>query len=226
MKSCIKTVVVFALLTLASGLFMQVSAQNPNASSVMSVSGTLWAGKDSDGDFYEYAFMANGDLYYKSPSGFYTDGTWKQDGDSIYMETNNKYAEYQGQVSGTHMEGKAWNVKNRKWTWQADYQNLPASMANGGVPSISGTSWNISGTNGEKSVFTFVGDGTFSITPQNGSNERYVWNQDKDSIKMYIYDPAIDKIIVTYQGRVTGIHMEGTASNVNGSQWTWVADQK
>ena len=46
------------------------------------------------------------------------------------METNNKYSERQGEISGSHMEGKAWNVQNRKWTWLADYQNLPASMAN------------------------------------------------------------------------------------------------
>jgi hypothetical protein len=187
----------------------------------MSVSGTLWAGKDSDGDFYEYAFMANGDLYYKSPRGFYTNGTWKQDGDSIYMETNNKYSQYQGQISGTHIGGNAWNVQNQKWTWQADSQNLPASMANGGVPSISGTSWNISGTNGENYVFTLVGDGTLSFTPQNGLPTHAYWSQDKDSIDNKIGDTTVE-----YQGRVHGTHMEGTASNVNGSHWTWVADQK
>lgn len=221
MKSCVKNVVISALLTLASGLFMQVSAQNSNASSVMSVSGMLWAGKDSDGDFYEYAFMANGDLYWKSPSGFCTIGTWKQDGDSIYMETNNKYSERQGEISGSHMEGKAWNVQNRKWTWLADYQNLPASMANGGVPSIAGTSWNISGTNGEKYVFTFVGNGILSFTPQNGLPTSAWWRQDKDSISINFGDKTVE-----YHGQVKGTHMEGTASNVKANHWTWVADEK
>ncbi len=221
MKSCVKNVVISALLTLASGLFMQVSAQNSNASSVMSVSGTLWAGKDSDGDFYEYAFMANGDLYYQSPSGFLANCTWKQDGDSIYMETNYKYSEYQGQISGSHMEGNAWNVQNRKWKWQADKQTLPASMVNGGVPSIAGTSWNLSGTNGEKYVFTLLKNGTLSVTPQNGLPTDAGWTQDKNSIDIWFGDN-----IVAYRGRVNGTHMEGTASSSNGSHWTWVVDQQ
>ena len=93
-----------------------VSGNTPTAS----VAGTTWVGRDSDGDYYEYHFQADGALHYQSPSGFYKNGSWKQDGDGIYMETNNKYAERQGRISGTRMEGNAWNVKDRKWTWQAD----------------------------------------------------------------------------------------------------------
>ena len=230
MKAYFRTVVISALLALSSGLFMKVTAQNPNpiaqnpnpsVSSVMSVSGTLWAGKDSDGDFYEFAFMANGDLYYKCPSGFHTTGTWRQDGDSIYMETSNKYSEYQGQISGSHIVGKAWNAVNAKWTWEADNQNLPATTINGGVPSISGTSWKISGTNGERIVVTFNGKGTLSFfTPQNGAQTSAWWSQDKDSIAITIGDQT-----VVYRGRVAGTHMEGIALKAGGGHWTWIADQ-
>jgi hypothetical protein len=116
---------VFALLMLVL-LPVFVAAQQTNQQSTVpgnsltaSVAGTTWAGTDSDGDYYEYYFQANGALHYKSPGGFYKNGSWKQDGDKIYMETNKKYAERQGLISGAHMEGKAWNVKGQTWTWQA-----------------------------------------------------------------------------------------------------------
>jgi hypothetical protein len=92
----------------------------PSNSLTASVAGTTWAGTDSDADYYEYTFQADGVLAYKSPGGFYTNGTWKQNGNGIYMETNHKFSERQGQISGTHMEGKAWNIQGHRWTWAAD----------------------------------------------------------------------------------------------------------
>lgn len=105
-------------LAIAQQAGLQSSGQD--RSSTASVAGTTWAGTDSDGDYYEYTFQVDGVLRYKSPSGTFTHGTWKQDGDAIYMETNEKYSEYQGRISGMHMEGNAWNTKGRKWTWAAD----------------------------------------------------------------------------------------------------------
>ncbi|MFZ0946108.1 MAG: hypothetical protein WB930_10765 [Syntrophobacteraceae bacterium] len=92
----------------------------PSHSPTPSVAGTIWAGIDSDGDYYEYHFQPDGALHYKSPQGFYKNGAWKQDGDTIYMETNKKFAERQGRISGRHMNGNAWNVKGQTWTWAAD----------------------------------------------------------------------------------------------------------
>jgi hypothetical protein len=36
------------------------------------------------------------------------------------METNHKFSERKGKISGVHMEGDAWNVQGHKWTWAAD----------------------------------------------------------------------------------------------------------
>ncbi|MGD1037405.1 MAG: hypothetical protein ABR878_09445 [Roseiarcus sp.] len=111
------------LLIIGMVLAVVVCASPSNARSnslTASVAGTTWAGTDSDGDYYEYTFQADGVLAYKSPGGFYTNGTWKQNGDGIYMETNHKFSERQGRISGTHMKGKAWNIQGHKWTWAAD----------------------------------------------------------------------------------------------------------
>lgn len=91
-------------------------AQTPEVSSV---AGTSWAGRDSKNHDYVYHFKTNGELHYKSHTGFYKNGTWKQNNNQIYMETNDKYSEYQGTIIGNRMQGKAWNTAGKKWTWQA-----------------------------------------------------------------------------------------------------------
>jgi osmotically-inducible protein OsmY len=219
MKIPARNIVLSAFLTMAVGLFMTVFVQNAKAQSAVSVSGTTWVGTDSDGDYYEYSFQADGALYYKSPSGFWTNGTWKQDGDSIYMETNNKYSEYQGRISGTHMEGRAWNVKDKHWTWVADLRNTPPTSANVSVASLAGTSWTVVETDGDRDIFNFLADGTLSYSYQNGSYTNGTWKQDGDSIYIQMNNKYVE-----YQGRITGTHIEGTASNVKGNHWTWTAD--
>ncbi len=121
-----KRLPVFALLLLML-LPALVAAQQtdrqpavPSHSRTASVAGTIWAGMDSDGDYSEYHFQADGALHYRSPQGFYKNGTWNQDGKAIYMETNNKFSERKGRISGKHMKGNAWNVKGQTWTWAAD----------------------------------------------------------------------------------------------------------
>jgi saccharopine dehydrogenase-like NADP-dependent oxidoreductase len=128
MKIPVKNIVISALLTFAGGLFMTAFAQNAMAQSVINVTGTTWVGTDSDGDYYEYTFQPNGVLHFKSPSGFFTNGTWQQVDDTIYMQTyymqtTKKYSERMGQIKGTHMEGKAINIVGRSWSWVADMRS-------------------------------------------------------------------------------------------------------
>ena len=98
------------------------AAARPAQRGVERVAGTTWAGTDSQGDYYEYHFMPDGSLHYKSPTGFWKNGTWKQDGDQIYMETNNKYCERFGTIRGTTMKGHAKNVAGGAWNWSATKQ--------------------------------------------------------------------------------------------------------
>ncbi len=81
------------------------------------ISGTTWAGTDSEGDYYEFYFLSDGVLHYSSPSGFYKNGTWKLDGNSIYMEMNRKYSEYEGTLIGTKIQGSAKNIAGIHWSW-------------------------------------------------------------------------------------------------------------
>jgi len=116
----VRSIAISALLALAVGQSMPAFAQNSNPPAVPSIAGTAWNVAETDGDNDVFTFMADGSLHYWDGKRNYTNGTWKQDGDSIYIEMNNKFCEYQGRISGTHMEGKAWNAKGHNWTWVAD----------------------------------------------------------------------------------------------------------
>ncbi len=95
-----------------------VSTHAPQSSS-RNVLGTVWIGSDSMGAYNEFHFLPRGILHYRTPTGFWKNATWKQNGSSIYMETNHKYAEYRGSIHGNTMSGKAWNIKGLHWTWRA-----------------------------------------------------------------------------------------------------------
>ena len=124
MKPSVKRIVQFASLYLAAVLAVTLLAQSsvnpPSNGTVASVAGTTWVGPDTHGRHYTYEFLPDGTLRYTYETGSFSDATWKQDGDSIYMSINNKFSERQGRITGNHMEGDAWNVKGEKWTWQAD----------------------------------------------------------------------------------------------------------
>ncbi len=62
-----------------------------------------------------YTFARGGVLVYSYNGQTYTSGSWKQTGVTIYWETNKRYAEFEGTVTGNEMAGKAWNVAGGRW---------------------------------------------------------------------------------------------------------------
>ena len=93
---------------------------------VDSVGGTTWSGKDSEGDFYEYTFLADGRLKYKTNTSrsqvqtFSDKGdVWSQNGRIVVIligDTSTKV----GMISGSRISGKAWNAQGRRWTWKVN----------------------------------------------------------------------------------------------------------
>jgi hypothetical protein len=104
------------LTLLAPGI--ATSGVKPDMATI-SLAGTTWAGPETDGEFTTYTFEQDGTLAYKYSNGHYRNGTWRQSGNTIYFEMNKRYAEYQGEISGDTMKGRAWNITKKKWMWQA-----------------------------------------------------------------------------------------------------------
>ena len=85
----------------------------------LDLTGSVWDYRQSDGKKGFYRFEANGSLRYKELSDIERGGTWRQDGNAIYMEMNNRFCEFIGTTTGTRIEGEAHNVNGVKWSWYA-----------------------------------------------------------------------------------------------------------
>ena len=120
-SSSIKYVCFFLILCIIGGIILFVIFSG-NAGSV---SGTTWVGSSSFSSGFEktYYFTSDGTVQYYNidDKGNHSSGSgsWKQDGSTIYMEFNNKNAEYTGTIRGNRMDGNAWNVNGDQWTWSA-----------------------------------------------------------------------------------------------------------
>jgi outer membrane biogenesis lipoprotein LolB len=181
-----------------------------------SVAGTTWTGTDSDGDYYEYHFQPDGRLHYKSPSGSFANGTWKQDGDNIYFEMNKRFSEHKGTIKGDRMEGEAWNTKGHRWTWVADKKGVETNS--GGV---AGTTWAGTDSDGDYYEFHFQPDGSLHYKSPSGFYTNGTWKQDGDGIYF-----EMNRRFAEHKGTIKGNRMEGEAWNTKGHRWTWVVDKK
>lgn len=84
---------------------------------VATVEGTVWKGETNPGEVFIVRFEKGGILCYTSPSGTFRNGTWTQKGNAIYLEMNQRYAEYRGVLAGNRLTGTAGNITGLTWTW-------------------------------------------------------------------------------------------------------------
>jgi len=99
------------------------SAQQAVTSST-DLKGTNWSGIDiyMSSRFvpYTYRFGPNAVLTYGYQGQTYSNGTWRQNGDAVYMETNHKYSERVGLIQGKEILGVGRNVVGQTWNWSAN----------------------------------------------------------------------------------------------------------
>lgn len=88
------------------------------------ITGTVWSGTDSDGDFYSFTFLKGGQLRFESDAGgerkTYADegDIWAQNGVHVVMLISD-YSTYRGTLApdGQSISGKSWNLAGQRWTW-------------------------------------------------------------------------------------------------------------
>ena len=80
------------------------------------LAGTSWAGKTAEGWDMTIDFAADGKMTVSYNKASYTSASWKQDGDRVYYEMNNRYREFNGKLAGDTIDGESQNVRGRKWS--------------------------------------------------------------------------------------------------------------
>ncbi|EDP97764.1 hypothetical protein U8527_05420 [Kordia algicida OT-1] len=109
-----------ALLTFSCKSNQAVSNVKNNA---ISIANTKWSGTDSDGDFYEYHFLADGQVAYKTNTMRSSivsfkdeEDIWSQNGKKVMIALGNTSIQI-GDIAGNKMNGIAWNKDGKTWTF-------------------------------------------------------------------------------------------------------------
>lgn len=191
----------------------------PKASKPGGLEGSRWRIVDQVGEF-EVEFQAAGKLRNRNLSDSTPDDdAWEQDGKTVRMSFNGKYAEYEGTLEGDEtLEGKARNVAGSAWSWKATrvHKDNPAEKA----PALVGTRWRYTDTMGDEHVLTFNAGGKLAsdiaadMTPDNDE-----WSQEDRTVRFSFNDRYAE-----YEGRLDGKDaMSGTAKNKAMLNWSWKA---
>jgi hypothetical protein len=93
-----------------------------------SLIGTVWEGKIIYDDTSIIRFDANGVLRIKYFNQTTLQANWKQQGDRIVIEINNKYVECNGFLRDDRLVGSAKNRAPANWTWEM--KRKPVSAGN------------------------------------------------------------------------------------------------
>ena len=89
------------------------------------------------------------------------------------------------------------------------------------APSLAGTVWAGTDSDGDAYVFTFEADGTLAYRSPSGSYRNGRWSQFRSAVQFDTNDHYSD-----YLGEIRGKTMQGKAWNTKGLKWTWKATRQ
>jgi hypothetical protein len=80
-----------------------------------SLVGTAWTGNSFEKQTMTFEFGPGGQVTAMYNGAPVKAASWKQDGDKIWFELNNKYCEFDGKIVGDRIEGQCHNVAGTRW---------------------------------------------------------------------------------------------------------------
>ena len=89
------------------------------------LSGTQWVCTETHKSLGDWTFLLRSDgvVEYAHNNAKQDNGKWYQEGSTIFMEFNGKFAQYRGTILGKSMAGVAQNINGDEWTWEARQAN-------------------------------------------------------------------------------------------------------
>lgn len=108
---------IVVLTLLAAGPLVAAPRLKPRTPpAVPPLAGTAWAGKTAEGWDMTIEFQAEGKMAVSYNGASYNRASWKQDGEKVYFEMNDKYCEFDGKLAGDTIEGESRNVTGKTWS--------------------------------------------------------------------------------------------------------------
>jgi hypothetical protein len=86
------------------------------------VAGSTWSGRDIWGKPLLLYFADDGTIVYKTSSGIWPTGTWRQDRAQIFFEMNDQFVEHKGDIREDEMGGEGWTKGGKKGSWSLKRQ--------------------------------------------------------------------------------------------------------
>jgi hypothetical protein len=80
-----------------------------------SLVGTAWTGNSYEKQTMTFEFGPDGTVVAHYNGTHVKAASWKQDGDKVWFELNNKYCEFDGKIVGDRIEGQCHNVAGTRW---------------------------------------------------------------------------------------------------------------
>ena len=105
-----------ASVVLFAGPLLAAPRLKPEKPVAPPLAGTSWAGKTAEGWDMTIDFTADGTMTVSYNGNSYNRASWKQDGDKVYYEMNDRYCEFVGKMTGDAIEGESHNVAGKQWT--------------------------------------------------------------------------------------------------------------
>jgi hypothetical protein len=87
----------------------------PEKPAAPALAGTSWLGKTAEGWDMTLDFAADGRMTVSYNKTTFSKASWRQDGDRVYFEMNDRYCEFDGKFVGDAIEGQSHNVAGRRW---------------------------------------------------------------------------------------------------------------
>lgn len=95
------------------------------------LAGTYWSGTSTVDGRNDWHLLPDGALQYgDGPDAvLYSDGSWRQVGNCVLVQMNDRYAEGEVFVAGDRLSGRGWNVAGERWRWNLKRTPVPPERA-------------------------------------------------------------------------------------------------
>ncbi|HEX3152039.1 MAG TPA: hypothetical protein VHR66_28455 [Gemmataceae bacterium] len=110
-----RSMLIFAALLFAGSALAAPQLKPEKDKEAPAIVGSRWSGKTAEGWDMTIDFNTNGKMTVAYNGTSFNKASWRQEGDKIYYEMNERYCEFDGKLVGDTITGSTHNVAGKIW---------------------------------------------------------------------------------------------------------------